>query len=315
MGANPKEHSDSTRFTIQEHLSPSGDVCTFLQQQVGDLAAALEEAARARDRALADLQEKSCLEKALREKTQELARSNRDLDQFASVAAHDLQEPLHTILVFLDLLQVKYGSRLDCDGLGYVEKVRRAATRMQHQIQGLLIYSKIHVSPHGQEAVSLDAVFEEIVLDLQGIIEKEKGVVVVGELPTLQGNAIHFRQLFQNLVQNALKFHRPGHPPVVSVSGAVMVDRRQRGTGKPRELCRVDITDEGIGIPSDQQHKVFGMLQRLHRNEEFEGVGIGLAVCQRIVEHYGGAISLQSVPGKGSTFTVTLPVEGEGLGP
>ncbi len=315
MEANPKERSISTGITIQEDLSSLGDIYAPLQQQVADLTARLEAATRTRDRALADLQEKSYLEQALREKTHELARSNRDLDQFASVAAHDLQEPLHTILVFLDLLQVKCGSRLEHDGLSYVEKVRKAATRMQQQIQGLLMYSKIETSPSRLETVSLDSLFEEIVLDLQGIIEKEKGVVVVGELPTLQGNSMHFRQLFQNLVQNALRFHQPGRPPMVRISGTVMVDRRQRGIGKPRKLCRVDITDEGIGIPSDQQHKIFGMLQRLHSNDEFEGVGIGLAVCQRIVEHYGGEISLQSVPQKGSTFTVTLPENGDGLCP
>ncbi|MGD9850559.1 MAG: ATP-binding protein [Nitrospirales bacterium] len=315
MGTNPTDHPISGGVTVQEQISPSRNVDDRLQQQVVDLTARLEEATKSRDRALADLQEKAGLEKALREKTQALVRSNRDLDQFASVAAHDLQEPLHSILVYLDLLHVKYGRYLESDGLRYLNRVRLAANRMQQQIQGLLVYSKIDMPPSRLETVSLDSLFEEIVSDLKATIEETGGVVLLGEVPTLQGNSIHFRQLFQNLLQNALKFHQPGRPPVVRISGTVMMDRRQRGVGRPRRLCRVDIADEGIGIPSDQQHKIFGMFQRLHPNDEFEGVGIGLAVCQRIVEHYGGEISLQSGSGKGSTFTVTLPENREGLCP
>ncbi|MDR4493943.1 MAG: ATP-binding protein [Nitrospirales bacterium] len=315
MDADPTDHSISNGVTIWEDIPPSADACVRLQQQVADLTARLEVATRTRDRALADLEEKSSLEKALREKTHELARSNRDLDQFASVAAHDLQEPLHSISVFLDLLHIKYGSRLDSDGLRYVERMKLSASRMQQQVQGLLVYSKLDASPPPLATVSLSVLFEDIVSDLKGTIEKKEGVVIVGALPTLQGDSIHFRQLFQNLVQNALKFHQPGCPPVVRISGTVMVDRRYRGAGSPRKLCRVDITDKGIGIPSEQQHKIFGMFQRLHRNAEFDGVGIGLAICQRIVEHYRGEISLQSVPGKGSTFTVTLPESGDGLCP
>lgn len=313
METYPTDHRSSNGVTIQENILSSEDVCARLQQQVADLTARLKDTTQARDQAMADLQEKASLETTLREKTQALARSNRDLDQFASVAAHDLQEPLHSILVYLDLLHVKYGNRLESDGLKYVKRVRLAAGRMQQQIQGLLVYSKIDTPSFHLETVSLGSLLEEIVSDLKGTIEETGGVVMIGEMPTLQGDSIHFRQLFQNLLQNALKFHQPGRPPVVRISGTVMVDRRQRGADRPRRLCRVDLTDQGIGISPDQQHKIFGMFQRLHRNDEFEGVGIGLAVCQRIVEHYGGEISLQSAPGIGSTFTVTIPENGEVL--
>ncbi len=286
--------------------------CAHLQQQVSELSSRLEQATEACDRALIHLQEKTSLEKSLREKTQALVRSNRDLDQFASVAAHDLQEPLHSILVFLDLLQVKYGTRLDDEGLGYVKRVRSAADRMQQQIQGLLVYSKLGNQISCGELVALSPLCEDIVSDLRGRIEEVGGHVLIGDLPAIQGEPTHFRQLFQNLIHNALKFHQPGQSPVVRISGTLMPDRRLRGSDKARQLCRVDIADEGIGIPPDCQQKIFGMFQRLHRHDEYEGVGIGLAVCQRIVEYYGGRVSVQSDPGKGSTFTVTLPEKWEG---
>ena len=286
--------------------------CAHLQQQVSELSSRLEQATEARDRALVNLQEMASLEKSLREKTQALARSNRDLDQFASVAAHDLQEPLHSILVFLDLLQVKYGTRLEDEGLGYVRRVRSAADRMQQQIQGLLVYSKLEIQTSCGELVALGPLCEDIVSDLRGIIEEVGGHVLIDDLPAIQGETTHFRQLFQNLIQNGLKFHQSGQSPVVRISGKLMPDRRLRGSGIARQLCRVDITDEGIGIPPDCQQKIFGMFQRLNRHDEYEGVGIGLAVCQRIVEYYGGGISVQSDPGKGSTFTVTLPEKWEG---
>lgn len=287
------------------------DACDHLQRQVSELTGQLKKMTEARDRALANLQKKASLEKALRKKTQALVRSNRDLDQFASVAAHDLQEPLHSILTFLDLLQVKYGNRLEGEGLGYVKRVKAAADRMQQQVQGLLVYSRLDAPPSPGKEVSLGPLCHSIVSDLRGKIEEVGGVVLVGDLPTIQGDAIHFRRLFQNLIQNGLKFHQPGQPPVVRIDGRLMSDRRRQGSGKPRVMCRVDVTDQGIGILPGHQDKIFGMFQRLHRPEEYEGVGIGLAVCRRIVEYYGGEIFLQSIPGRGSTFTVMLPEKWE----
>ena len=296
-------------FRDEDHRSC--DACALLQRQLSELTDRLRVMTEACDRALAIVQEKASLEKSLREKTQALSRSNRDLDQFALLAAHDLQEPLHSILVFLDLLHVKCGPRLGDDGLGYVKRVSAAAERMQQQVQGMLVYSRLDApSSHGQP-VSLGALCENIVADLQGTIEERGGFVLVGTLPTIQGEVVHFRQLFQNLIQNGLKFHKPGQPPVVRISGRLMPDRRKK-SAKRRSLCRVDIADQGIGIPSDHQRKIFDMFQRLHRHDEYEGIGMGLAVCQRIVEWYGGEISVQSAPGQGATFTVILPEKWEG---
>ena len=297
----------------QESASESCESCGLLQQQIVELTSCVAEAREVRDRVLTELEEMTALETSLREKTQALVRSNQELDQFASVAAHDLQEPLHSILVFLDLLRVKCGNRLDANGLSIVNRVRSAAIRMQEQIQGLLVYSRLDAPSSQCEMVPLGPLCEDIIASLQGKIEEFGGAVVVQELPAIQGDSIHFRQLFQNLIQNGLKFHRPGQPPMVKVSGRVITDRRWRGAGPPRRLCQVDISDQGIGIPSEYHHKIFDMFQRLHRKDEYAGVGIGLALCQRIVNHYGGEIVVHSEIGHGSIFTVTLPEYQKGL--
>ncbi|MEO6202730.1 MAG: ATP-binding protein, partial [Nitrospirales bacterium] len=140
-------------------------------------------------------------------------------------------------------------------------------------------------------------------------IEELQAVVQPGELPTIYGNASQIRQLLQNLLGNALKFHQPGVPPVIRITGTIIQDRRHTGSGQPRRLCQIEIQDQGIGIPSEQFGKIFEMFKRLHRKDEFEGTGIGLTVCQRIVEKCGGAISVRSKLGEGSTFIVTLPIQ------
>jgi len=262
-----------------------------------------------RDQALNEIHERERIEMTLRHKTEELARSNRDLDQFASVAAHDLQEPLHSIQVFLDLLRGKYGSAMDEHGQGYLDRVKKAAGRMQQLIQGLLVYSRVDSQHTDEEPLALREVVDDILSDLSAHIEELQAVVQVGELPTVHGNAFQIRQLLQNLLGNALKFHQPGVPPVIHISGTIIQDRRQTGSGKSGLLCQIEIQDQGIGIPSEQLDKIFGMFKRLHRKDEYEGTGIGLAVCRRIVDQCGGAISVRSKPGEGSTFIVTIPTQ------
>lgn len=314
MNLNQSSQGPQAGTMFRDEDPQSCAACGNLQRQVSELTGQLIKMTEARDRALSHLKEKASLEQSLRDKTLSLVRSNRDLDQFASVAAHDLQEPLHSILAFLDLLHVKYGNHLKDEGLGYVERVKAAANRMQQQIQGLLGYSRFDAPISPMNDVALGPLCHSIVSDLRGKIEEVGGIVLVGDLPTIQGDAIHFRQVFQNLIQNGLKFRQPGQSPVVRIDGRLMRDRRRNGSGKPRMIGRVDVTDQGIGILPEHQDKIFGMFQRLHRHDEYEGVGIGLAVCRRIVEYYGGEIALQSIPGHGSTFTVILPEKWEGPG-
>ncbi len=259
------------------------------------------------EQALLELEERSTVEATLRQRTEELSRSNRDLEQFASLAAHDLQEPLHSIQVFSDLLRVRHEAALTDQGLGYLNRVTKAAGRMQQLIEGLLVYSRMDAPVLKADSLSLQKIVQEIFSDLQGHIEEIQAVIHVGELPIIHGDALCIRQLLQNLIGNALKFHKPEVPPVVHVSGLMIQDRRQTGAGKPRRLCQIDIHDQGIGIPAEHLDKIFGMFKRLHRKDEYEGTGIGLAVCQRIVDQCGGSLSVRSTVGEGSIFTVTLP--------
>ena len=304
---------EETNRRLEQDLLRRQAVEVQLAQVVHDLEERNLELSAVRDHALNEIHERERIEIILRHKTEELARSNHDLEQFASVAAHDLQEPLHSIQVFLDLLRVKYGSALDEHGRGYLDRVKRAAGRMQQLIQSLLVYSRVD-SPHtAEEPIALRDVVDDILSDLGARIGELQAVVQVGELPSLHGNAFQIRQLLQNLLGNALKFHRPGVPPVIHISGTIIQDRRHTGSGKPGLLCQIEIHDQGIGIPSEQLDKIFWMFTRLHRKDEYEGAGIGLAVCKRIVDQCGGAISARSKLGEGSTFIVTLPTRRESL--
>jgi signal transduction histidine kinase len=184
---------------------------------------------------------------------------------------------------------------------------------MQQLIQSLLVYSRVDSQHTAEEPLALRDVVDDILSDLGARIEGLQAVVQVGELPTVHGNAFQIRQLLQNLLGNALKFHQPGVPPVIHISGTIIQDRRHTGSGKPGLLCQIEIHDQGIGIPLEQLDKIFGMFTRLHRKDEYEGTGIGLAVCKRIVDQCGGAISVRSRLGEGSTFIVTIPTRGESL--
>ncbi len=284
-----------------------------LAQTVQELESQKFEISASRDQAVAELQEWNHSESVLRQQTEKLARSNRDLEQFASLAAHDLQEPLHSIQVFLDLLQVKHGSSsLNEQGQNYLNRVMKAASRMQQLIEGVLVYSRIDALDSHGSSFSLELMVQEILSDFGACIEELHADISVGELPTIHGDALPIRQLLQNLIANALKFHKHGVAPVLHISGTIMTDRRHSGIRKSGGLCQIEIQDQGIGVPAEQLGKIFGMFTRLHRKDTYEGTGIGLAVCQRIVDRCGGALSVRSTLGEGSTFTVTLPTSEDG---
>lgn len=278
-----------------------------LTESIRELEARNLEISACRDQALAELQALNQTESTLRQKTEELARSNEALEQFASLAAHDLQEPLHSIQVFIDLLRVKQGSGLNEQGHHYLDRVTLAASRMQQLIEGLLLYSRINAPDSQCVPLSLGRMVQDILSDFESKVKELQAEIHVEELPVIQGDAVLMRRLFQNLIGNALKFHKVGVSPVIRISGMMIQDRRQIGTKNSKKLCQISIEDRGIGIPSECLDKIFGMFKRLHRKDEYEGTGIGLAVCKRIADQYGGAISVQSALGEGSIFTVTLP--------
>jgi signal transduction histidine kinase len=234
---------------------------------------------------------------ALEQRAHELVRSNAELEQFASIASHDLQEPLRKVRTFTDQLKVTESDRLSEKGVEYLRRANAAAERMQTLIQDLLKFSR--VATHGRPFVPVDlgAVTSEVLEDLEAQIQRTGAAVEVGELPTISADPLQMRQLMQNLISNALKFHRDGVPPEVAVSATV-------------DEGRVELTvrDNGIGFEPQYAARIFRVFERLHGRSEYPGTGIGLALCRKIAERHGGTALADATPGVGATFTVILPV-------
>jgi two-component system, LuxR family, sensor kinase FixL len=240
----------------------------------------------------------------------ELERSNRELEQFAYVASHDLQEPLRKIRTFGERLQMLSADKLDDAGIECVRRMQSAAERMQSFIDGLLSLSRVTTQAQSFVAVDLEQTAREVVSDLETQIERLAGRVELGHLPTIQADPLQMRQLLQNLITNGLKFHRIDEPPVVQVEGKFVHGRQQRSGphSAADEQCRIVVEDNGIGFEEKYRDRIFGLFQRLHPRDVFEGTGIGLALCRKIVDRHGGRISARSTPGVGSTFEIFLPV-------
>jgi signal transduction histidine kinase len=230
----------------------------------------------------------------------ELRRSNGELEQFASVASHDLQEPLRKIQAFGDQLERKYADAGD-EAVDYVRRMRSAASRMSVLIEDLLQFSRVTTRARPSEPVDLARVARAVVADLDAAIEASGGTVHIGALPVVQADPTQARQLLQNLVSNAVKFRRPGEPPTVVLEPA---EPRRPGFAAFR------VTDDGIGIEPEYAERVFGLFERLHPRERYAGTGIGLALCRKIAERHGGSIAAEPAPGGGTSFLVELPAAG-----
>ncbi|MFC4438165.1 MULTISPECIES: PAS domain S-box protein [Natrialbaceae] len=244
---------------------------------------------------LSDITERREYQRKLEETIERLEVSNERLEHFAYAASHDLQEPLRMVSSYLQLIENRYGDALDEDGEEFLEFAIDGADRMRNMIDGLLEYSRIETQGDPFELTDLGAVVDDVLADIQLQIEESNANVSVDELPRVNGDPNQLRQLFQNLLSNAIEYSGD-EPPTIRV------DSERRG-GK----WTVSVHDEGIGIESDAQERVFEVFQRLHSREEHEGTGIGLALCQRIVERHGGEIWIESEPGEGATFSFTLP--------
>lgn len=236
-----------------------------------------------------------------------LAQRNRELQDFAYVASHDLQEPLRKIRAFADLLNDEYAQHLDEEGQLFLSRVKESAHRMSTLISDLLAYSRVstHVKPY--ERIYLNDVVDEVVNDLEYLIRDVDGTVHVEGLPEVEAERTQMRQLIQNLIGNALKFRRPDVAPVVKVMGRI-VDGALHPRGEVQRIAEVTVTDNGIGFNEKYLDRIFTPFQRLHSRKEYAGTGMGLAICRRIVERHGGTISATSRPGAGTTFIVRLPV-------
>jgi signal transduction histidine kinase len=234
---------------------------------------------------------------ALERRASELARSNAELDQFASIASHDLQEPLRKVRTFTEQLRETEGAGLSERGRDYLERANSAAERMQRLVEDLLRFSRVatHGRPFG--AVDLNEVTRGVLHDLELQIARSRATIELGELPTVLADELQMRQLMQNLVSNAIKFRRDGVDPEVTI-GATLVDGE----------ARIRVSDNGIGFEPAYADRVFRVFERLHGRGSYPGTGIGLALCRKIVSRHGGRITADGVLGEGATFTVTLPI-------
>jgi light-regulated signal transduction histidine kinase (bacteriophytochrome) len=242
-----------------------------------------------------ELDERRRAEQQLARYTQELARSNAELEQFAYVASHDLQEPLRMVASFTQLLSKRYQGRLDQDADEFIGYAVDGATRMQRLINDLLAYSRVGTRGKPFQLRDGNDVFRQARDNLAKAIEDSGALIFTDHLPYVRGDETQLIQLFQNLMANAIKFHGP-EPPQIEVSA-----------GKNGREWVFVVKDNGIGIAPEHRERIFSIFQRLHQRSEYPGTGIGLAMCKKIVERHGGRIWLESEVGAGSTFYFTIP--------
>lgn len=247
-------------------------------------------------------EERKQTELALEIYNRKLEASNRELEEFAYVASHDLQEPLRKIMAFGDRLSRKYSTVLDEVGQDYLARMQNAAGRLQNLISDLLNLSRIATRGQPFEQVDLTGVVKDVLKDLETAIEQQKGTVEVDWLPTVTADPVQIRQLFQNLVGNALKFHKPDRAPMVRIS--CQVEPVDSGSTL---MYSIFVADNGIGFEEKYLDRIFQPFQRLHSAHLYEGTGMGLAICRRIVERHGGNITAKSQPEMGAIFVISLP--------
>lgn len=268
-----------------------------------------------------DVTDRKRSEEQLREFAARLEQNNRELQEFAYVASHDLQEPLRKVRTFGDRLMGKHGAQLPAEGRDYLERMLSAARRMQGLIEALLAYSRITTQAQPFAEVDLNKTIREVLSDLEVRLEQTKGAVTCDDLGTIEADPTQMRQVFQNLIGNALKFHKPGVPPEIRISRRLATDEAPAGNetdrqppvdGKERPVwpcCQILVQDNGIGFDEKYSDRIFQVFQRLHGRGAYEGTGVGLAICRKIVQRHGGEITAQSRPGEGAVFVVTLPVK------
>lgn len=244
--------------------------------------------------------------------TKKLKKSNNDLHDFASICSHDLQEPLRKVTTFGERLRSKIGNQLDDQGRDYFNRMQNATKRMQSLIVGLLEFSRVTTHAKPFVPVDLSKVAEEVVSDLEVRIGEKKARVDIAKLAIIEADPLQMRQLFQNLIGNALKFNREDDPPVITVSGERIC---QNGGSISLEMYKLTVTDNGIGFDERYKDRIFGVFQRLHTVREHEGSGVGLSICQKIVERHGGNIEAKSTLGRGTEFVVLLPLNHSGITP
>ncbi len=273
---------DGTEFPVEISLSP-------LEEPDGMLVTSI----------VRDVSDRKRAEEQLRQAAAELESSNAELEQFAYVASHDLQEPLRMVASYTQLLARRYQGKLDEDADEFIGFAVDGATRMQALINDLLAYSRVGTRGRPFEATKTADIVDRVTADLDVAIKEAGATITRGPLPIVMGDAVQLGQLFQNLISNAIKF-REERPPVVRINAE-----------REGSAWRFSVQDNGIGIEPEYAERIFVIFQRLHSRAEYPGTGIGLAICKKIVERHGGHIWVESPPGEGTTFHFTIPSRGD----
>jgi len=296
------QRADGTLFPIalavSEVVDPAGNLYAGIIHDLSDLRAATDSLRRANEQLEQRVEERTA---ALEQSMEELARSNRDLEHFAYIASHDLQAPLRNVRQGLELLDehllATVGSRFDDEAEELRGLVVAAVSRMEELIQGLLMYSRVQRgSSPSRRVVDLAELADEVVKQLRLDLDEAGAIVVTDDLPAVLADPVQLRQVLQNLIQNAVKYHAPGRQPKIVITA--------RGIDGQ---WAISVADNGIGVNSSLHERIFELFRRGH--PDYEGVGLGLSIAQRIVERHGGRIWVNSEPNEGATFTFTLPKE------
>ena len=250
------------------------------------------------------------LNKQLLENIARLESANKELDRFAFMASHDLQEPLRKMLMFSDRLTVKYKEILDDDAKNYISKIQNAGRRMKALVEDILTFSKLSMQKDSFVYSDLNQLLREVLLDMEETIREKKAKIHIDDLPGLFVNPGLIRPLFYNLISNALKYSKAEISPVIHIlSECASHNGHSADNDDENKYCRILVKDNGIGFEQQYSEHIFGMFKRLHLKNKYEGTGIGLALCKKIVEEHNGYISAISKVGEGSTFIISLPLK------
>ncbi|WP_207421866.1 sensor histidine kinase [Desertivirga brevis] len=256
-----------------------------------------------------DITDLKVAQQSLELKVNELNRSNRDLEQFAYIASHDLQEPLRKIRAFGERLNMKYKADLKEDGVDYLNRMNSASERMQLLIDDLLTFSRISRAGEEIKPVSLDETINQVLVDLEFSIEKQQAVVNFKCEHNIKVAPSLLRLLFQNLISNSLKFSRPEFPLEIEICSQLVNGKDYESLDEKKTYCKIEVKDNGIGFENQFSEKIFVLFHRLHPRHVYEGTGIGLAICKKIVENHNGIIEAEGVENRGATFRIFFPTE------
>ncbi len=245
------------------------------------------------------------LNKKLIENITRLESANQELDRFAFMASHDLQEPLRKIRLFSDRLFFKYNDKLDEEAITFINRIQQSGMRMENLIKDILTFSKLSIEKDPFVETDLSSILDEVLIEMNDEVQRKSASINIGPMPTLPVNPGLMRPLFYNLINNSLKYCKKDVPPLIRIRSEYNKDRLL----KDSNFCRIIIEDNGIGFDQQYAEQIFGMFKRLHRHNEFEGTGIGLALCKKIVEEHRGHITALSRENEGATFIISLPTE------